>query len=195
MLNAKTMKLIVGLGNPGEKYKSTRHNIGANVAKELAKSNNISLRKRKYLSRFGEGKICGEEVNIILPLTYMNLSGKAIYSIVKDKDIPFSDILIICDDADLNLGNIRIRPKGSDGGHRGLRSIIENLQTQSFPRLRIGIGKNGNLANHVLKSFDKDEANRVEGIKERAVETILCWIKQGVTGAMNTYNTKSKELK
>lgn len=187
------MKLIVGLGNPGEKYKFTRHNIGADVAKRIAKSNNISLRKRKYLSRFGEGKIGGEEVNIILPLTYMNLSGRAVGSIVRDKEIALSDILVICDDADLKLGNIRIRPRGSSGGHRGLSSIIENLGSESFPRLRIGIGKNGDLRNHVLSTFGKDEINKVEEIQEKTAQAVLSWLTKGIVKTMNLYNARETD--
>lgn len=185
------MKLIVGLGNPGEKYKFTRHNIGANVAKRLAKSNNISLRRRKYLSRFGEGKIGTEKVNIILPLTYMNLSGRAVNLIVKEKKIVLSGILVICDDADLKLGNIRIRPKGSDGGHRGLRSIIENLGSDSFSRLRIGIGKEENLKMHVLAPFGKDEIDKVKEVEERATNATLCWLTKDIAQAMNIYNTRN----
>ena len=187
------MKLIVGLGNPGEKYKSTRHNIGANVTKRLAKRNNISLRRRKYSSRFGERKIGDEQVYIILPLTYMNLSGGAVRSIVKDKEIALSDILVICDDADLKLGNIRIRPKGSDGGHRGLRSIIENLGSESFSRLRIGIGKEGDLRNHVLAPFSKDETGKVEEVEERAADAALCWLTKGIVQTMNVYNARQEE--
>ena len=112
------MKLIVGLGNPGEKYSLTRHNIGANVAKELAAINNISLRRRRYLSRFGAAKIGGEEVSIILPLTYMNLSGKAVCSIVKDKKIALSDILVICDDAEITRARLLMV--------RALKTVINN---------------------------------------------------------------------
>ena len=187
------MKLIVGLGNPGEKYKFTRHNIGANVVGELARSNNINLRRRKYLSRFGEGKIAGEEVKIISPLTYMNLSGRAVTAIVKDKKIALSDILVICDDADLKLGNIKIRPKGSDGGHRGLRSIIENLGSGTFARLRIGIGKDGDLTNHVLSSFGKDEIDKVEEVKERALGAALSWLEKGIAETMNVYNARQAD--
>ncbi len=186
------MKLIVGLGNPGEGYKFTRHNIGANVVKKLAKLNNINLRRRKYLSRFGEGKISGERVNIILPETFMNLSGRAVYSIVKDKKIALTDILVICDDADLKLGDIRIRPSGSDGGHRGLCSIIENFGTESFPRLKIGIGKEKNLKNYVLRPFNKGEIDRVKEVEERSIEGILYWLTKEITQAMNIYNTRRK---
>lgn len=187
------MKLIVGLGNPGEKYKLTRHNIGANVAKRLAKLNNINLRRRKYLSRFGEGRISGEQVNIILPETFMNLSGRAVSSVVKNKKIALSDILVICDDADLKLGTIRMRPKGSDGGHRGLRSIIENLKTQSFPRFRIGIGKEKDLTSYVLRSFSKEEKKLVKEVEEASIEAVLCWLTKGIAQAMNTYNTRREE--
>ena len=184
------MKLIVGLGNPEEGYKLTRHNIGANTVKELARSNNISLRRRKYLSQFGEGRIKGESVNIILPETFMNLSGNAVHSIARDKDIALSDILVVCDDADLELGDIRIRPKGSDGGHRGLRSIIENFGSGSFPRLRIGIGKEKDLKYHVLSPFKKSETGRVKKARERAAEAVVCWLTKGMAEAMNIYNAK-----
>ena len=187
------MKLIVGLGNPGEGYKLTRHNIGASVVKRLAKLNNISLRRRKYLSRFGEGKIEGEDVKMILPETFMNLSGEAVRSIAKDRDIALSDILIICDDADLRLGDIRIRPKGSDGGHRGLRSVIENFGSESFPRLRIGIGKEKNLKGHVLAPFRKEELNKAREAEERSLEAVLCWLTKGITQAMNMYNAGMAE--
>jgi PTH1 family peptidyl-tRNA hydrolase len=187
------MKLIVGLGNPGEKYKLTRHNIGANVAKRLAKLNNINLRRRGYLSRFGEGRIGREEVNIILPETFMNLSGGAVSSVVKSKKIALSDILVICDDADLKLGTIRMRSKGSDGGHRGLRSIIENLKTQSFPRLRIGIGKEKDLRSYVLRSFNKNEEKLVKEVEETSIEAAICWLTRGIAQAMNTYNARREE--
>jgi len=186
------MKLIVGLGNPGKKYRLTRHNIGANVAKRLAELNDINLRRRRYLSRFGEGKIGNEDVSIILPMTYMNLSGKAVGLIVKNKRKTISDILIICDDADLNLGDIRIRSKGSDGGHRGLRSIIENLGTDSFSRLRIGIGKEGDLEDHVLKPFERDERDKVEEVEKRALDATLCWLTKGIAETMNLYNVKKE---
>ena len=201
------MKLIVGLGNPGEKYRYTRHNIGAKVIKMLADLNKISLRRRRYFSHFGEGKIHSESVVIILPLTYMNLSGEAVAAVIKDKEIPLSDLLVVCDDADLDLGNIRIRPSGSAGGHRGLRSIIGKLGTSSFARLRIGIGrakgwpppqcvggrgasggKKGELKDHVLSAFNKDEAEKLKEVEERVAEAADCWLKNGIEKAMNKYN-------
>ena len=123
----------------------------------------------------------------------MNLSGKAVYSFVKGKRISLSDTLVICDDADLKLGDIRMRPEGSDGGHRGLRSIIENLKTTSFPRLRIGIGKEGNLTDHVLAVFEKNEIEKMKEVEERAVEATICWLKEGIVKAMNTYNARNRE--
>lgn len=182
------MKLIVGLGNPGQAYKQTRHNIGAKVVKILADSKGIGLRRRRYFSHFGEGKINDKDVIVILPLTYMNLSGEAVSAVMKDKEIPPSDILVVCDDADLDLGSIRIRPSGSDGGHRGLRSIIGRLGTSSFARLRIGIGKKGSLNDHVLKPFEKSEMAEVEEVEERAAEAVAYWLKNGVEKAMNKYN-------
>jgi len=186
------MKLIVGLGNPGKDYESTRHNIGASVVEELARLNNILLRRKRYSSRFGEGKICGEEIKIILPLTYMNLSGEAVRSIVKDKGIDLSDILVICDDADLELGNIKLKPSGSDGGHKGLRSIIEHLGLDGFNRLRIGIGRESNLKDYVLRPFSKDENSIVEKTRQIAVKAIECWLEKGINITMNLYNTRQK---
>jgi len=192
------MKLIVGLGNPGEEYKHTRHNVGAKVVKILADSNRISLRRRRYFSHFGEGTIAGEKVILILPLTFMNLSGDAVVAVMKDKEIPASDLLVVCDDADLELGIIRIRPSGSDGGHRGLRSIIAKLGASSFNRLRIGIGRarsesagGGSLKDHVLRPFNKDEMARAEDAEERAAEAVSYWLKNGIDKAMNKYNASS----
>ncbi len=197
------MKLIVGLGNPGEEYKETRHNIGAKIVKILADSSRVNLRRRRYFSHFGEGRIDGEDVIAILPSTYMNLSGEAVAAVMKDKDIPPSDVLVVCDDADLNLGSIRIRPFGSDGGHRGLRSIIAKIGTSSFNRLRIGIGrakgdsrpqsvvsggKAGSLKDYVLRPFGKGEQNVVTEVEKRAVKAIHCWLKNGINKAMNEYN-------
>lgn len=202
MLNA--MKLIVGLGNPGEEYKHTRHNMGAEVVRALADSNRISLSRRRYSSHFGGGKIYGEEVVIILPLTYMNLSGEAVSAVMNDKEIIPSDLLVVCDDADLEIGEIRIRPSGSDGGHRGLRSIIAELGTSSFNRLRIGIGRakggplpqgtsrrgasGGSLKDHVLRPFSRNEAAMVKEAEERACDAVSYWLKNGIDKTMNKYN-------
>ncbi|MDD5680642.1 MAG: aminoacyl-tRNA hydrolase [Candidatus Omnitrophica bacterium] len=185
------MKLIAGLGNPGEEYKHTRHNIGAKVVKIFADSKGISLRRRRYSSHFGEGKIHGEDVIIILPLTYMNLSGEAVSAVVGDKEVLPSDLLVVCDDADLNLGDIRIRPSGSDGGHRGLRSIIGKLGTSSFTRIRIGIGRTGSkdgLKDHVLRPFEKSEMGEVKKVEKKAAEAVEYLLKNGVDKAMNKYN-------
>jgi len=187
------VKLIVGLGNPGEKYTLTRHNIGANAAGKLAKKYRISLRRQRYMSHFGEGKIEGEDVKVILPLTYMNLSGQAVSSIARDKKIDLSDILVICDDADLKLGSIRIRARGSSGGHRGLRSIIEVLGSESFPRLRVGIGKEGDLRDHVLSPFGKDELKKVGEAEEGAIEAVLCWLTKGIEKAMSSCNARQSD--
>ncbi len=182
------MKLIAGLGNPGEKYKGTRHNIGADVTRSFAKKYGIGLRRQRYSSHFGEGRVEGEDVKIILPFTYMNLSGEAVRSIVRDKKIALSDILAVCDDADLEPGSIRIRARGSSGGHRGVKSIIESLGSESFARLRIGIGKDGDLKDHVLSRFGRDELAEIKAAGAKAEEAILCWLTEGAEKAMNVYN-------
>ncbi len=187
------MRLIVGLGNPGLRYRATKHNIGADVVAEVARFHGISLRRLRYRSRFGEGRIVGEEICIIVPETYMNLSGEAVNSIVTDRHIALEEILIVCDDADLPLGTIRMRAQGSDGGHKGLRSIVECLGSSAFPRLRIGIGKEGDLSQHVLAPFRKEELYRVREVKKTAQEAILCWLTEGIAKAMNRYNASRKQ--
>lgn len=153
------MKLIVGLGNPGKQYENTRHNIGFMALDKYASENNLSFRIE---SRF-EGLITqttyqGEKVILFKPVTYMNLSGRAIYKVVNYYKIDIDDILIIHDDLDLPTGKMRLREKGSSGGHNGLKSIIENLNTTNFKRVKIGISKNQNdIIDYVLGKFSKTE--------------------------------------
>jgi PTH1 family peptidyl-tRNA hydrolase len=153
------MKLIVGLGNPGKQYENTRHNIGFMALDKYASENNLSF---KIESRF-EGLITqttyqGEKVILFKPVTYMNLSGRAIYKVVNYYKIDIDDILIIHDDLDLPTGKMRLREKGSSGGHNGLKSIIENLNTTNFKRVKIGISKNQNdIIDYVLGKFSKTE--------------------------------------
>jgi len=183
------MKLIVGLGNPGRKYKATRHNVGALLAESFAAERRISIRRRRYSSLVGEGRVEGEETVFMLPLTYMNLSGEAVRSITKDRGIRTVDILILCDDADLEFGSLRLRVRGSDGGHRGLRSVIESLGSSDFARLRIGIGKRGELSSHVLSPFVKDELRELEFILKKAAGAVECWFTKDISECMNAYNS------
>lgn len=187
------MKIIVGLGNPGLRYGRTRHNVGARAARYFAESHKIGLRYRKYRSLFGEGRAGGEDVKVVLPMTYMNLSGQAVAGVKKDLNVDFSEMLVLCDDADLPFGAIRIRGNGSAGGHRGLKSIIESLGSKEFPRLRIGIGRaeeanDPGLKDYVLGPFNKEEEKALERILARIGEAADCWIKKGINAVMNLYN-------
>ncbi len=196
------MKLIIGLGNPGAEYKWTRHNVGFEAIDKLAYDFNIQVNKNKYKSIYGEGLIFGEKVLLIKPLTYMNLSGECVRDFLAFyKDLELQDILVICDDINLDIGEIRIRKKGSAGGQNGLKNIIYQLGNENFPRLRIGVGQkpeNYNLANYVLSKFTKDEDEKIiEGIT-KATDAIEIFIKdkeKGLDNAMNKFNKKNKQSK
>ena len=194
------MKLIIGLGNPGNEYKWTRHNVGFEAIDKLAYDFNINVNKNKFKAIYGEGIIHGEKVLLIKPLTYMNLSGECVRDFLNFyKDIELSDILVICDDINLPLGSIRIRKKGSDGGQNGLKNIIYQLGSDSFPRLRIGIGQKQphfTLANFVLSKFNKDEEEDIVKGITNATDAIEIFIKDkenGLSNAMNLFNKKLKK--
>src|SRR3989304_1474657 len=154
--------LIVGLGNPGTKYKDTRHNIGFMAVDSLAEANVVKLNKRGFQSGWAKGHIAGKEVVLLKPQTYMNLSSEAVQGISGYFHIEPKDILVIYDDIDLEFGSVRIRPGGGSGGHRGMASIIEHLCANDFPRIRLGIGRpkergQGDVADYVLSSLTPDE--------------------------------------
>jgi len=188
--------LIVGLGNPGKKYAKSRHNIGFKVVNCLAKELGVKQKKRKnyYL-----GKTIFEGKNILLarPLTFMNLSGTAVSKLVRYHKINIADnLIIVYDDADLPLGIIRIRPKGSSGGHKGIQSIIQELGTEVFPRLKIGIGKEeGNLRDYVLSKFSEGEKKIVEKTVNTSLKALLDIIQGDISKAMSVYNEKPQEEK
>lgn len=189
------MKLIVGLGNPGLKFSSTRHNVGFLVIQELAAAHKIKLRKVGSLkSRFGEGFIAGRKVGLAFPLTYMNLSGLAVSAVLKMKKIPLHRVMVVCDDVNLRLGTIRIRPGGSAGGHKGLGSIISELNADEFPRLRIGIGRGrrpSDLTSFVLTPFGKVESGRADESIQRAALACEVWVEEGLDSCMNRFNNKN----
>ncbi len=194
------MKLIIGLGNPGNEYKWTRHNVGFESIDKLAYDFNITVNKNKFKSIYGEGIIHNEKVLLIKPLTYMNLSGECVRDFVNFyKDLELEDILVICDDINLPLGSIRIRKKGSDGGQNGLKNIIYQLNSDAFPRLRIGVGQKPEhytLANFVLSKFNKDEEiDIIKGITNAtdAIEVFIKDRENGLSNAMNLFNKKNKK--
>ncbi len=188
------MKVILGLGNPGISYRFSRHNLGFLVVKSLARAESIKIKQRAFNCLLGKGRIENQGVLLGFPLTFMNLSGEAVASIVKQKKIKLADLLIILDDVNLPLGKIRIRAKGSQGGHKGLRSIIERLGTKNFARLRIGVGlppenaKGNRLTRHVLGRFNKREIKIINEATELAASASVVWIKAGIATAMSRFN-------
>ena len=182
------MFLIVGLGNPGKEYDGTRHNIGFAAIDYIADKYNIELNRIKFKGVFGEGLINGKKVILLKPTTYMNLSGESIREVVNFYKISNEEIIVIYDDISLEVGRIRIREKGSHGGHNGIKSIIANLGTDVFPRVKIGVGApKGNLVSHVLGKFSDEEVEILrESIKASSDATSI--IISNNTKAMNKLN-------
>ena len=183
------MKLVVGLGNPGKEYEGTRHNIGFEAIDYLSDKYNIELNREKFKGVFGEGFIKGKKVILLKPTTYMNLSGESIREVVNFYKISNEEIIVIYDDISLEVGRIRIREKGSHGGHNGIKSIIANLGTDVFPRVKIGVGApKGNLVSHVLGKFSDEEVEILrESIKASSDATSII-ISNNTKEAMNKLN-------
>ncbi len=186
------MYIIVGLGNPGAKYVNTRHNIGFDVIDALCSKFDIKLNKTNFNSVFGEGRICGERVVAAKPQTFMNLSGEAVSELKSRYKTENSEIIIIYDDISLPVGKLRVRPKGSAGGHNGIKSVILNLDSDEFPRVKIGIGApphpDYDLADYVLGKFGKDEIEALIPVAVRAVGAVEEIITNGCESAMNKFN-------
>ena len=186
------MFLIVGLGNPEKKYEKTRHNIGFDAVISYAKKHSVELNKNKFKAFYGEGNVKGEKIYIALPQTYMNLSGDSVSEFASFYKIPAENIIVIHDDISLEPGRLRIRAKGSAGGHNGLKSIISRIGSENFPRLKIGVGapkhEDYNLADFVLGKFTDDEIKILRPVVENVCDAIDCIITQGIDRAMNKYN-------
>lgn len=190
------MKLIVGLGNPGKRYEATRHNIGFVVVSALADRWKIKLNSKVFKSFIGKGKFFKEEIIMALPQCYMNNSGEAVAPLLSRKKVKLKDLLVICDDVNLSLGIMRIRAKGSSGGHKGLESIIGSLGTGEFSRLRIGIrekGLKGNLSDYVLLPFDKNEKQILGEVVNSAVSCCEIWIREDTERAAHYFNVKNRK--
>ena len=188
------MKLIVGLGNPGTEYAGTRHNIGFEIIDLLAKRHNIAVTKRNYKAVYGEGTIAGERVLLVRPMTYMNLSGEAVGAIARFYKIEPADMIVISDDIALPAGKLRLRLKGSHGGHNGLENIFRLLSTQEIPRVRVGVGaaQPGDMRGHVLSRFRKEEQDIIDEARERAADAIEFALREGFETAMNRFNLSDK---
>lgn len=190
------MTVIAGLGNPGSKYENTRHNAGFIAIDLLSKKYGIKVDRLKHKALTGDGLINGERVLLVKPQTFMNLSGESIRDIVQWYKVPAENLIVIYDDVDLPAGALRIRSKGSSGTHNGMKSVIYQLQSDGFPRIRIGIGKapeGWDLADYVLGRFGADEIPVVAKCIERAAEAAALIATEGVATAMNKYNGDQKD--
>lgn len=185
------MKLIVGLGNPGRRYRLTRHNVGWEVISRLARRARIAVDDEDGFSEVGRGSIGGTRVILARPQTYVNVSGEAVRDLRRRHRLRPQDILVVVDDLDLPLGRLRLRARGSDGGHNGLKSIIAALGSTEFPRLRVGIGRppaGVDPADHVLTRFTPDEQAAIDTALDRAAEAIEAVVAEGLERAMSRFN-------
>jgi PTH1 family peptidyl-tRNA hydrolase len=184
------MKLVAGLGNPGSDYADTRHNIGFRVMDLLAETLDVEVRKRKFGARFGTGEFAHKKLIVLKPWQFMNRSGQAVATAMGFYKLSAVDMLVVTDDMDLEPGRIRIRAKGSAGGHNGLTDIIEKLGTNEFARCRIGIGRSceQDAVDFVLDKPAEAERPLLDAAIERARDAVLCWIEYGIETAMNRYN-------
>lgn len=189
------MKMIVGLGNMGKEYEKTRHNIGFEVIDAYAKSKAIELTKKEHHGLSGSFFYQGEKILLVKPTTFMNNSGLCLTSLVNYYDLSLAEIVVICDDIDLPLGNVRIRKKGGAGTHNGMRSIIQGLGSGDFPRIRMGIGSpgsSGNLIHFVLGKFSKKDWDPMEEAIKEAIKGLDLFLEQGIDKAMNRVNVRKK---
>ncbi|MEJ2551680.1 MAG: aminoacyl-tRNA hydrolase [Anaerolineales bacterium] len=191
MTELSTPFLIVGLGNPGKEYTRNRHNVGFMLLDRLGDDLQVTFSRRKSNAAFAECLLDGKKVYLAKPQTFMNDSGRSVEGLVRYFHIPESQLLVVYDELDLPTGNIRIRPAGGSGGHRGVRSIIHELGTQEFPRMRIGIGRPpGKMdpADYVLQDFSADESIELPLVLKRAAECVRIFVQEGIQAAMNAGN-------
>ena len=188
------MYIIIGLGNPGKRYENTRHNLGFITVDKIARENDINVNKIKHKALVGEGIISGHKVLLIKPQTYMNLSGESVREVFEYYKIEPEKLLVIYDDIDIPMGQLRIRKKGSAGTHNGMKSIIYQIQTDQFPRIRIGIGndRKRGLISHVIGGFKKEEKAAIEDAVIRAAKAVTDILDIGIEKAMSEYNVKPK---
>ncbi|ADM36113.1 aminoacyl-tRNA hydrolase [Bacillus spizizenii] len=187
------MLVIAGLGNPGKNYENTRHNVGFMVIDQLAKEWNIELNQNKFNGLYGTGFVSGKKVLLVKPLTYMNLSGECLRPLMDYYDVDNGDLTVIYDDLDLPTGKIRLRTKGSAGGHNGIKSLIQHLGTSEFDRIRIGIGRPVNgmkVVDYVLGSFNKEEVPDIDGAIDKSVKACEASLSKPFLEVMNEFNAK-----
>ena len=185
------MYLIVGLGNPEEEYSNTRHNMGFNTINKLAKQYNIEINKSKFKSLYGNGIIEKEKVILLKPQTYMNLSGQCIKPFIDFYKIPLENVLVIYDDMDVEIENIKIRKKGGPGTHNGAKSVVHELVSEDFPRIRVGVGKpidEYDAIDYVIGKLDEEQYKKLEVGINRASEAAIYYIEHGIDNTMNKFN-------
>ena len=189
------MIVIAGLGNPGEKYENTRHNMGFLTIDRIAEKNDIKVNKIKHRALVGDGFISGHKVLLVKPQTYMNLSGESLREVMNYYNVDIEDLIVIYDDFDIETGSLRIRKKGSAGSHNGMKSVIYQLKNDGFPRVRVGIGKSGSLdwKDFVLGKVGGAESDAISQAISNAADAVECMISEGIDIAMNKYNKKKKK--
>ena len=199
------MYIIAGLGNPGKEYENTRHNMGFKVIDRISEKYGISVTKNKFNALIGEGRIGTDKVILVKPQTYMNLSGNAVREIMNFYKPDIEDLIVIYDDFDIPTGSLRIRKKGSAGSHNGMKSIVQQLGDNGFPRIRVGIGapehldesenREGKVINHVIGRISKSQMKDFEEAIDKASDSAVCIVENDVDTAMNRYNTAKKKKK
>lgn len=187
---SQNIKLVVGLGNPGLRYARNRHNVGFMLVERLARAHHLRFARKRFNAEIAEGEIAGARVMIAKPQTFMNLSGESVGKLLAFYKIASHDLLVVYDDLDLPLGKLRLRAKGSAGGHHGMESIIARIGTADFPRLRIGIGRPNpdDDIDHVLGNFESADRALMDEPFARAAEAIEVWVRDGIDKAMNKFN-------
>ncbi len=189
------MFLVVGLGNPERKYEGTRHNVGFEAIDAIAKHYNIEVNHREQKGLVGKGMINGHKVILAKPMTYMNLSGECVAPLCDYYEVnPNTELVILSDDVSLSTGNIRVRKKGSAGGHNGLKNIIARLNTSEFPRIRIGVGEceNNDMVAHVLGHYSPEDRKKVDTSFDKVIGAVELFLEGNLDSAMNKYNVKEK---
>ncbi len=187
------MKIIVGLGNPGVGYQWSRHNIGFQVVDRLSEIKQIVVRTKRFKALYGKGRIDRQDVLVVKPMTFMNLSGEAVEKVVAFFHAGMEDLIVVHDDLDLPFGRLRIKRRGGDGGHQGIRSIIDSLGQNTFLRLKVGIGKppkGREAADYVLGSFNEVEKSQLAWVVSQAAECLTVMLLEGIETAMNRYQRK-----
>lgn len=187
--------IVIGLGNPGKDYANTRHNAGFDTIDILSDRYGIDINKIKFKAVFGEGRIGSKKVILLKPQTFMNNSGISVREVVDFYKVPVENIIVVVDDIDIDFATVRVKGKGSGGSHNGMKSIIQHIQTDKFPRVKIGVGKkhpNQNLADFVLSRFSKEEQADIDIAYINAADAVETIIKEEINEAMNKFNTKTK---